>query len=57
MFKKVLILSFLLGTLFSQSPDELYKTAQASLEAAKVSKAEEDFKAAIQADPTFAPAY
>ena len=57
MFKKVLLSTFLLGTLFAQSPDELYKTAQASLEAAKVSKAEEDFKAAIQADPTFAPAY
>ena len=57
MFKKVLILSFLLGTLFSQSPDEFYKTAQASLEAGKVSKAEESFKAATQADPTFAPAY
>ena len=57
MFNKVLIISFLFGVLFAQSPDELYKIAQASLDAGKVSKAEEEFKAALQADPTFAPAY
>ena len=57
MFNKVLILSFLFGVLSAQSPDELYKTAQASLDAGKVSKAEEEFNAALQADPTFAPAY
>ncbi len=57
MLNKVLILSFLFGTIFAQSPDELYKTAQASLDAGKVSKAEEEFNAALQADPTFAPAY
>jgi len=57
MFKKVLILSFLIGTPFAQSPDELYKTAQASLDAGEVSKAEEEFKAALEVDFTFAPAY
>ena len=57
MFKKVLILSFLLSALFAQSPDELFKTAQASLDAGKVSKAEEEFNLALQADPTYAPAY
>ena len=57
MFNKVLILSFLFGVLSAQSPDELYKTAQASLDAGKVSKAEEEFNTVLQADPTFAPAY
>ena len=57
MLNKVLILSFLFGTIFAQSPDELYKNAQASLDAGKVSKAEQDFNAVLQADPTFAPAY
>ena len=57
MLNKVLILSFLFGIIFAQSPDELYKTAQASLDAGKVSIAEQEFNAVLQADPTFAPAY
>ena len=46
MFKKSLILSILMGFLFAQSPDQLYKTAQASLDAGQVSKAEIEFKEA-----------
>ena len=57
MFKKSLILSILMGSLFAQSPDQLYKTAQASLDAGQVSKAEIEFKKALEADPTYAPAY
>ena len=57
MIGKVLISSFLFGLINAQSPDELYKTAQASLDASKVSKAEEEFNAVLQVDPTFAPAY
>jgi len=48
----------LFGTIvFGQSPVELHKSAQSDLDAGKVSEAESGFNAAIQADPTFAPAY
>jgi tetratricopeptide (TPR) repeat protein len=57
MFKKVLILNFLFGALFAQSPVEFYKSAQASLDAGKLSIAEKELNAAIAADPTYAPAY
>ena len=48
----------LFGTIvFGQSPVDLHKSAQSDLDAGKVSEAESGFNAAIQADPTFAPAY
>ncbi|MEA1881906.1 MAG: tetratricopeptide repeat protein [Candidatus Marinimicrobia bacterium] len=46
-----------MGIVFAQSPDELFNSAQASLEAGEVTEAESGFNAALQADPTFAPAY
>ena len=55
MYKYFLIL---IGTIiFAQSPVELQKAAQTNLDSGNISEAEVGFNAAIQADPTFAPAY
>ncbi|MDP6338907.1 MAG: tetratricopeptide repeat protein [Candidatus Marinimicrobia bacterium] len=57
MLKKLSLITFLIGIVFAQSPEELFKSAQASLEAGQVDEAEAGFNATLQADPTFAPAY
>ena len=57
MIKKVSILILIIGTVLAQSPDELFNSAQASLDAGNVAEAEAGFNAALAADPTFAPAY
>ena len=57
MCKKIFTIFVLIGIVFSQSPDELYNTANISLEAGNISEAETGFNAALEADPTFAPAY
>ena len=57
MVKSLKILLIIFGVVFAQSPDKLYQAAQSALDAGKVSEAESGFNAAIQADPTFAPAY
>jgi len=56
MLKKISIITLLMGFVFAQSPVELYNNAQTSLNAGKISEAEAGFKAALEADPTFAPA-
>ena len=55
MIKKVSILILIIGTVLAQSPDELFNSAQASLDAGNVAEAEAGFNAALAADPTFAP--
>ena len=57
MYKKIFTIFVFIGIIFSQSPDELYNAANISLEAGNVPEAEAGFNAALQADPTFAPAY
>ena len=57
MCKKIFTIFVFIGIIFSQSPDELYNAANISLEAGNVPEAEAGFNAALQADPTFAPAY
>jgi len=57
MVKSLKIVLLFIGIASAQSPDELYKTAQANLDAGKVSEAESGFNSALQTDPTFAPAY
>ena len=57
MVKSLKIVLLFIGIAFAQSPDELYKIAQANLDAGKVSEAESGFNSALQTDPTFAPAY
>jgi tetratricopeptide (TPR) repeat protein len=57
MIKKVSILILIIGTVLAQSPDELFNSAQASLDAGNIAEAEAGFNAALAADPTFAPAY
>ena len=57
MVRSLKIVLLFIGIASAQSPDELYKTAQANLDAGKVSEAESGFNSALQTDPTFAPAY
>ena len=57
MCKKIFTIFVFIGIVFSQSPDELYNAANISLEAGNISEAETGFNAALEADPTFAPAY
>jgi len=57
MCKKIFTIFVFIGIVFSQSPDELFNSANISLEAGNVSEAEAGFNAALQIDPTFAPAY
>lgn len=57
MIKIVFTLMVIVGSLLAQSPDELFSSAQANLDAGQVSEAEASFNAALAADPTFAPAY
>jgi len=57
MVKSLKIVLLFIGIASAQSPDELYETAQANLDAGKVSEAESGFNSALQTDPTFAPAY
>ena len=57
MIKKPLILSLVLTFTLAQSPDELFKSAQLKLNSGNISDAELEFKAALDMDPTFAPAY
>ena len=57
MVKSLKIVLLFIGIASAQSPDELYKTAHANLDAGKVSEAESGFNSALQTDPTFAPAY
>jgi tetratricopeptide (TPR) repeat protein len=57
MVKSLKIVLLFIGIASAQSPNELYETAQANLDAGKVSEAESGFNSALQTDPTFAPAY
>ena len=57
MVRSLKIVLLFIGIASAQSPDELYKTAHANLDAGKVSEAESGFNSALQTDPTFAPAY
>lgn len=45
-----------IGAVLAQSPDELFNSAQASLDAGNISEAESGFNAAKDIDETFAPA-
>ncbi|MBC8345174.1 MAG: tetratricopeptide repeat protein [Candidatus Marinimicrobia bacterium] len=57
MLKRISIIVLLASVVFAQSPVDLYNSAITSLEAGDVSEAENGFNAALEADPTFAPAY
>jgi len=46
-----------MSIILAQSPNDLYNSAQTKLDAGQISEAEAEFNAALQADPTFAPAY
>ena len=47
----------LMGIVFAQSPDELYNSAKANLDSGDLLKAENEYKSAVDMDPSFAPAY
>ena len=57
MLKRISIILLLASITLAQSPFDLYNSAIASLEAGEVTEAENGFNAALEADPTFAPAY
>ena len=46
-----------MGIVFAQSPDELYNSAKSNLDAGNLLKAENEYKSAVEMDPSFAPAY
>ena len=51
------ILIILIGAVFAQSPDELFNSGKSNLDSGNLVEAENDYKEAVEMDPTFAPAY
>ena len=56
--KNLLSISIILMSIvFAQSPDELYNSAKSNLDSGNLLKAENEYKSAVEMDPSFAPAY
>ena len=50
-------LIILMGNVLAQSPDELFNSGKSNLDSGNLLEAENDYKGAVEMDPTFAPAY
>ncbi len=50
-------LIILMGIVLAQSPDELFNSGKSNLDSGNLLEAENDYKGAVEMDPTFAPAY
>ena len=57
MMYRLFLLCVFSVSIFAQSPDELYSSAQNNLSAGNLETAEAEYKSALEMDPTFAPAY
>ena len=56
MMYRFLLISVFSVSIFAQSPDELYSSAQNNLTSGNLETAEAEYKSALEMDPTFAPA-